>query len=98
MKLPAGGIEGALVFFGVAAMDQRTAIIADHVAEDESKSRDVVRFNGMNRRACQIPVDGLQVRLFAKNDIGGVFALVHAPVITGGEIAVDRAAKPRQLI
>ena len=34
VKLPASGIEGALGFFGVAAMDQRTAIVADHVAED----------------------------------------------------------------
>ena len=52
----------------------------------------------MNRGACQIPVDGLQVCLFTEDDIGGVFALIHAPVVASGEIAIDRTAQPRQLV
>ena len=52
----------------------------------------------MNRATCQIPVDGLQIRLLAENDIGGVFALVHAPVVAGCEIAIDRTTQPRQFV
>ena len=62
------------------------------------KRGDVVRLDRMNRRARQISVDGLQVRLLAENDIGGVFALVHAPVVAGGEVAIDRTAQPRQFV
>jgi len=52
----------------------------------------------MNGGACQISVDGLQVRLLTEDDIGGVLALVHAPVVAVGEIAIDRTALERQLI
>ncbi len=34
MKLTAGGIKVALGFFRAAAMDQRTPIVADYLAED----------------------------------------------------------------
>jgi len=53
---------------------------------------DVVRLYCMNRRARQVFIDRLQIRLFAEDDVGGVFALVHAPVVSGGEVAIDRAA------
>ena len=57
----------------------------------------VVRLDGMNRRARQVFIERLQIRLLAEDDVGGVFALVHAPVISGGEVAIDRAAAPREL-
>ena len=52
----------------------------------------------MNRGAGQVPVNGLQCRLFFEDDVGGVLALVHAPVVAVGEIAVDRTAQPCQFI
>jgi len=52
----------------------------------------------MNRRARQVLIDRLQIRLLAEDDVGGVFALVHAPVVSGGEVAIDRAAPPRELV
>ena len=62
------------------------------------KRRDVIRLDRMNRGACQIPVDGLQIGLPAENNVGGVFALVHAPVVAGGEITIDRTAQARQFV
>ena len=47
----------------------------------------------MNRGARQVPVDGLQVRLFPEDYIGGVLALVHAPVVPGGEVPIDRSSR-----
>ena len=58
------------------------------------ESGDVVRLHRMDRRARQIFIDCPQVRLFAENDVGGVFALIHAPVVSAGEVLVDRAALP----
>ncbi|MGI8744387.1 MAG: hypothetical protein ACR2NN_17800 [Bryobacteraceae bacterium] len=52
----------------------------------------------MNRRARQILVDGLQVRLLAEDNVGGIFALIHAPVVSACEIPIDRAAPPGELI
>jgi len=48
------------------------------------------------KRAQKAP--GLQIRLLAENDIGGVFAWIHAPVVASGEIATDRTAQPRPLV
>ena len=52
----------------------------------------------MNRRARQVFIDRLQIRLPAEDDVSGVFALIHAPVISGGEVAIDPAAASRELI
>src|SRR3954449_12991912 len=46
------------------------------------KRCDVVGLDGVNSGASQVLVDSLQVRLLAENDIGGVLALVCAPVIS----------------
>ena len=62
------------------------------------ESGDVVRLDGMNRCARQVFIDRLQIRLLAEDDVSGVFALVHAPVVSGGEVAIDRAAPPRELV
>ena len=62
------------------------------------ESGNVVRLQGMNRRARQIFIDRLQIRLFAEDDVGGVFALVHAPVVSGGEVPIDGAAAPGELV
>src|SRR3954471_14998894 len=50
----------------------------------------VVGLDGVNSGARQVLVDSLQVRLFAENDIGGVLALVCAPVISSCKIAINR--------
>src|SRR3954452_3965144 len=56
------------------------------------KRGDVIRFDGMNRSARQIFIDRLQIGLFTEDDVGGVFALVHAPVISAGEVLINWAA------
>src|SRR4051794_29097510 len=60
---------------------------AEFAAEERC---DVVGLDGVNSGARQVLVDSLQVRLFAENDIGGVLALVGAPVISRREIAINR--------
>ena len=62
------------------------------------ESGDVVWLDRVNCRARQIFIDGLQIGLPAEDDVGGIFALVHAPVVSAGEVAIDRAAPPRELI
>src|SRR3982750_4564392 len=62
------------------------------------ESGDVVRLDRVNRRARQIVIDGLQIGLFAEDDISRVFALIHAPVVSGGEVAIDRTAPPGELV
>ncbi len=52
----------------------------------------------MNRRARQIFIDRLQIRLLVEDDVGGVFALVHARVVSGGEVPIDWAAAPGELV
>ena len=52
----------------------------------------------MDRRARHVLIDCLQIRLFTEDDIGGVFALVHTPVVSGGEVPVNRAAQPCQIV
>src|SRR3954447_17602551 len=54
--------------------------------------------DGVNSGARQVLVDSLQVRLLAENDIGGVLALVGAPVISSREIAINRTVPTRELI
>src|SRR5713101_8147439 len=62
------------------------------------ESGDIVWFDRVNRRTRQILVDGLEIRLFAEDDIRGVLALIHAPVISGCEIPIDRTASPGELV
>jgi hypothetical protein len=52
---------------------------------------DVVRLHRLNRRQCQILVNGLQVGLLAENDIGGVFALIYAPTWMPASAAICSA-------
>src|SRR4051812_10802802 len=59
---------------------------------------DVVRLDGVNRRAGQGAINGRQVRLPFENDIGGIFALIHTPVIRYAEGSMDRAVGARKLI
>jgi hypothetical protein len=62
------------------------------------ESGNVVRLHGMNRRARQVLIDRLQIRLPAEDDVGGVLTLVHTPVVSGGEVPIDRAAAPGELV
>src|SRR3954454_17198268 len=68
-------------------------------AEFAAENRcDVVGLDGVNSGARQVLVHSLQVRLFAENDIGGVLALVCAPVISSREIAINRTVPARELV
>ncbi len=62
------------------------------------ESGDVVRLDGVNRRTRQIFVYGLQVGLLKEDYIGGILALIHAPVVSGGKVLIDRTALPCKLI
>src|ERR1039457_427026 len=59
---------------------------------------DVVRFDSMDRGAGEVAVDGLQLGLPAKDDVGGVLALVQAPVAGYAEVAEDGAEAFRQFV
>src|SRR3954447_5231259 len=59
---------------------------------------DVVRLDRMDRGTRQILVNGRQVRLFTEDDIGGVFALIHTPVVSGCEVPIDRTTLPGQFV
>ena len=62
------------------------------------KGGDVVRLDSMYRRPGQILVHRRHVRPLAKNDVGRVLALVHAPVILDAEGPEDRAIRPGKVI
>src|SRR5580704_4356726 len=59
---------------------------------------DVIRLDCMDRGTRQILIDRLQIRLPAEHDVGGVFALVHAPVVSGGEVPIDRTTLAGQRV
>ncbi|MCZ2074887.1 MAG: hypothetical protein LC130_07785 [Bryobacterales bacterium] len=52
---------------------------------------DVVRLDRVDCGPRQVAVDGSQIGLPPEDDVGGVLALVHAPVIGHAESAVNRA-------
>ena len=46
----------------------------------------------------QVAIDGRQIRLAPEDDVGGVFALVHAPVVGHAEILVNRTKAAGHLV
>ncbi len=62
------------------------------------KGGDVVWFDGVNRGAGQVVIDGCQVPLPFKYNVGGVLALIHTPVIGHAERPMDRAVGAGQLV
>ncbi len=62
------------------------------------ESSDVVRFDRVHRRARQVFVNGPEIGLFAEHDVGGVLALIHAPVLTGREVPQDGTVTACELI
>jgi len=52
----------------------------------------------VDRRPGQVAVDGRQIRLPPENDVGGIFALVHAPVIGHPKLPVNRTEAACHLI
>ena len=59
---------------------------------------DVVRLHRMNGRPGQGIVDRRQIGLPLEHHLGGVLALIDAPVILHAEVPVDRTAGAGQLI
>jgi len=49
------------------------------------------RLDGVDSGAAEVLVERLKIGLFAEDDVGGVFALIHAPVIFHAEGAMDGA-------
>ena len=62
------------------------------------KRGDVVGLDGVDRRPGQVAVDRRQIRLPPENDVGGVLALVHAPVIGHAKIPVNRTEAAGHLV
>ena len=80
----------------VEAIAHLTFVLRAELAAEECG--DVVRPNGVNRRARQVFVDRLQIGLLAEDDIGGIFTLIHAPVVSSGEVPIDRATLPGEIV
>jgi len=59
---------------------------------------DVIRLDGMNCGATEVFINGLEVGLFAENDVGRVLALVHAPVVFRAEGTMDGAEAVRERV
>ena len=59
---------------------------------------DVIGLDGVDRRPAQVTVDRRQFRLTLEYNLGGVLALIHAPVIGPAEGAMNRAEPARKLI
>lgn len=73
------------------------ALIPD--AEPPSqKGGDVVGLHRMDRGPGQIPVNGRQIGLPAEDDVGGVFALIHTPVVLHPKGAKDGAISAGETI
>jgi hypothetical protein len=62
------------------------------------KRCDVVGLDGVNSGAREVPVNGLKVCLAPKYDIGGVFALIQAPVVSNSDMTKDGAESPGWLV
>src|SRR5262249_7544352 len=61
-------------------------------------SSNVVGFDGVDRRPGQVAVDRREIRLLTEHHVGGVFALVHVPVVGDAKVPVDRTEAVCHLI
>src|SRR6202165_6038054 len=77
------------------AMAHLILVVAVHLPQ---KGGDVVGLNAGDRRAGQVFVNGCQICLPPEHDVGGVLALIDAPVILDPEVAKDRAEPVGKLI
>lgn len=80
----------------VEAVERLALVVAVPLAAQ--KGRDVVGLHRVDRRACQIAIDRLQVRLSAENDVAGVLGLVDAPVAVLPEEAANGTKAPGELV
>ena len=80
----------------VKAVSHFVLIVAVEFAA--KKSGDVVGFDGVDSRSCQIIVNGSQVSLFFKDHVRGIFCLVDAPMIGESKMFVDRTKAAGKLI
>ena len=62
------------------------------------ESRDVVRLHRMDCGSDQVVVDGRQIRLPVEHNVGGILALIDAPVILHSEAAEHRTVLAGELI
>jgi hypothetical protein len=62
------------------------------------KGGDVVGLDRVDGGSSQVPMNGLQVRLPPKHDVGGVFGFVQAPVIRLFDRFENRAVLIRKLV
>ena len=62
------------------------------------KRGDIIGFDGVNRRADQLPIETLQVRLAVEHDVGGILGRVQTPVILRLDLAEHRTVALGKLI
>ena len=59
---------------------------------------DPLGLDRVDGRPDQVAIDGRQIRLPPENDVGGVLALVHAPVVGHTKILMDGTEAPGHLV
>ncbi len=69
-----------------------------HAELAAQKGGDVVGLNGVNGSAGQVAVDGRQIGLPPEHDVGGILALVHAPVVSDAKGAMNRTEAAGELV
>src|SRR3954451_10464521 len=62
------------------------------------KGGNIVRLYRMDRRPDEIIVDGRQIGLPGKDDVGSILARIDAPVVLHAEAPENRAVCPRKLV
>ena len=81
---------------GVEPVAHLILVVAVELPPQESG--DVIRFHRVNGGSDEPVIDGLQVDLLGKHDIGGQLDWVQAPVIAQAELPDHRAISVSELV
>lgn len=91
------GVLNARAFDAHVKAVAHLALIAD-VQFAPQESGDVIGLDGVDGGAAEVLIQGLMVGLFAEDDVGRGFALVHASVIADAQTAMHRTEATGELI
>src|ERR1035437_3490344 len=84
-----GVFDPRALYAYVEAVAHLALILSVEFAAQESGN--VFGLHGVDRRPAQVAVERRQLRLAFENNVGGILALIHAPVIDDTEAAMNRA-------
>jgi len=91
-----GVLDASAFNANVEAIPHFVLIVAVEFASEEGG--DVVGFDRMDRRSCQVIVNGRQIRLSFENNVGGVLGLIDAPMIGEPKMLVDGTETPGKFV